>query len=468
MRLKRMLSFLLCVSVLLVVAPIPAGAISAGGVAAGECGCGKVVRVFLNGFGGTLYYNFGTPEQEEAGMARTDNLVCGLGALFKGAALSVWKCSWSPLASGLSAAAFSVMGHLQMDPQGRSVEPITSGWTLDPAQNHREKPNYDFHFDFRIDPFEAASQLNDFIEAVCKATGHSKIALTGCSEGAIVAMTYLKEYGTKRLETFILLNGAWQGLTLVGELLTGAFALSGPAVTDYISNFDNGSGWLKLAMALLRGFHLLDFLKPLGEGVMDTMGGQLYAETLVPLFGQMPILWAFVPASYYPEARKLISGNPEYVTLLARADKYHDEVQAQAGALLKNAKDRGVRVAIIVGYGQNPIPVSRDVSFQCDSMIDTAYASGGATAAPIGQTLPLSNSKYRSPDGILDATTCILPGQTWFIKNCGHEMGPSRELRQWIIHSKGYPSVTANPGFPQYLVKGRDGMAVAQSSQDGG
>ena len=463
MRLKRMLGLSLCVCLLLGAALIPVGAIPAGGAAAGECSCGQVVQVFLNGFGGALYYNFGTPEQEEAGIARTDNLACRLGALFKGAPFSVWERSWLPFASGLGTATFNVMGHLQMDPQGRSVEPIISGWTLDPAQNHREKPNYDFHFDFRIDPFEAAAQLNAFIEAVRKATRHNKIALTGCSEGAIVAMTYLKEYGTKRLETFILLNGVWQGLTLVGELLTGAFALSGPAVTDCISNFDDGSGWLKLAMTLLRGSHLLDFLKPLGEGVMDTMREQLYAETLIPLFGQMPILWAFVPASYYPEARKLISGNPEYVTLLARADRYHNEVQSQAGTLLKNAKVKGVRVAIIAGYGQNPIPVSKDVGFQCDSMIDTAYASGGATAALIGQALPLKSSKYRSPDGILDAATCVLPGQTWFIKNCGHEMGPSRELRQWIIYSKAYPRVTANPDFPQYLVKGRNGKAVAQS-----
>jgi len=454
MRLKRLFCLLLSACLLLAAGVIPA--------AAKECGCGEVVQVFLNGFGGALYYNYGTPEQEKAGMARADNLARGLGALFLGAGRSVWGRSWSPLASGLGAAAFSVMGHLQMDPQGNSVAPITSGWRLDPEQDHREKPAYDFHYDFRIDPFEAAAQLHGFIEAVCKATGHSKIALTGCSQGTIVALCYLKEYGSKRLETFILLNGAFQGLTLVGEVLTGNFAISGPAVTHYISNFDGGAGWLKLAMALLRGTRLLDFLKPLGQGVLDTMGGQIYAETLIPLFGQMPILWAFVPASYYSEARKLISGNPEYATLLARADRYHDQVQSRAGKLLRDAQAKGVRVAVIAGYGKKPMPVSKDMTFQCDSMIDTAYASGGATTAPIGHTLPPSDSRYRSPDGILDAATCFLPGQTWFIKNCGHEMAPSRQLRQWIIHSKAPPSVTANPDFPQFLVTDRAGNAVPQ------
>ena len=456
MRLKRVFCLLLCACLAVVAGYVPADA------AANGCGCGEVVQVFLNGFGSPLYYDFGTPAQEEAGIARTDNLAFGVGQLLRGAGRSAWERSWSPLASGIGSLAFSLMGHLRMDAQGRSVEPITSGWTLDAAQDHTERPGYDFHFDFRIDPFEAAAQLNDFVEAVCKATGHSKIALTGCSEGAIVAMCYLKEYGTKRLETFILLNGAYQGLTLVGELLTKQFALSGPAATNYIGNFDDGSGWLKLAMALLREARALDFLRPMGNGIMNSMGEQLYAGTLIPLFGQMPILWAFVPASYYPEARKLISGDPTYAALLARADRYHDQVQSRAGKLLKDAKAKGVRVAVIAGYGMKPIPVTRDVSFQCDSMIDTAYASGGATAAPIGETLPPSESKHCSPDGILDAATCILPDQTWFIKDCGHEMGPSRELRQWIIHSKEMPTIWANPDFPQYLVKDSEGRAVPQ------
>jgi len=461
MRLKRVFCLLLCACLAAVAGYVPVDA------AADGCGCGEVVQVFLNGFGSPLYYNFGTPAQEEAGIVRTDDLAFGVGQLLRGAGRSAWERSWSPLAGGIGSLAFSLMGHLQMDAQGRSVEPITSGWALDAAQEHTERPSYDFHFDFRIDPFEAAAQLDDFIEAVCKATGHSKIALTGCSEGAIVAMCYLKEYGTKRLETFILLNGAYQGLTLVGELLTKQFALSGPAAAGFIGNFDDGSGWLKLAMALLREARALDFLRPLGNGVMGTMGDQLYAETLIPLFGQMPILWAFVPASYYPEARKLISGDPAYAALLARADRYHDQVQSQAGKLLKGAKAKGVRVAVIAGYGMKPIPVTRDVSFQCDSMIDTAYASGGATAAPIGETLPLGESKYRSPDGILDAATCILPDQTWFIKNCSHEMGPSRDLRQWIIHSKETPTIASNPDFPQYLIKDSDGRAVPQQPAPG-
>jgi len=452
MRIKRSISTLLCVCLLAAAAMIPAGAKT--------CHCGEIVQVYMEGFGSSLYSNYGTPEQAKVEMALTDDLPSGIWQLFKGIGLSALKFSWSPLATGLGAAANSVLGHLAMDMDGKSIAPITDHWRLNPEQDHRTQPEYRFHYDFRIDPYEAADQLNEFIEAVIKVTGHSKIALTGHSEGAIVCMTYLKVYGTKRLETLILLNGAWQGLTLVGELFTGKFGISGASLTRYLADNDDGSGRLKLAMALLRGSRLLDFLEPLGDFILDKMGDQIYAETLVPLFGSMPMIWAFVPGEYYQQARKHIAGDPQYAKILAQSDKYHEQVQSQGGKLLKDAMAKGVKVAIIASYGSNPMPFSKNSTYQNDSMIDTAYEAGFATAAPIGRKLVDNGSKYRSPDGIFDAATCLFPDLTWFVKNCVHQSSPTREMRQWIIHSKKQPTIWSNPQWPQYLIKDSEGKAV--------
>jgi len=452
MKRKRILCAALCAALLLGAAYLPASAKA--------CDCGEVVQVYMEGFGSSLYYDYGTPAQRKAEMAEMDGLAFGVGRVFRGLRLGVWQRSWDPVASGLGAGAASVLGHLAMDLEGKSIAPISEHWRLDPEQDHRERPEYRFHYDYRIDPYEAADQLNEFIETLLKATGHSKIALTAHSQGAIITMTYLKLYGTKRLDSFIIVNGAWQGLTLVGELFTNNFAISGESVTGYISNNDDGSGSLKRAMALLRASRMLDSMESIGDFVMDRMGEQIYAETLMPLFGTMPIIWAFVPGEYYPKARKLLAANPDYARLLAKADKYQREVQSQAGKLLKDATAKGVKVAVIAGYGYSPVPVSRNSTYQNDSLIDTAYEAGGATAAPIGQTLPPGNSKYRSPDGIFDAATCVLPDQTWFVKDSMHSSGPSRELRQWIIHSKRQPTVWDNPQWPQYLVKNNEGKAV--------
>jgi len=74
--------------------------------------------------------------------------------------------------------------------------------------------------------------------------------------------------------------------------------------------------------------------------------------------------------------------------------------------------------------------------------------------------LPPSDSKYRGPDGVFDAATCILPDQTWFIKYNGHSTGCMKELIDWIIRSEGQPTVWQNPDFPQYLQRTEDGRAV--------
>jgi len=38
------------------------------------CDCGEVVQVFLDGFGGPLFYNQGLPDQRRTGLIETDNL----------------------------------------------------------------------------------------------------------------------------------------------------------------------------------------------------------------------------------------------------------------------------------------------------------------------------------------------------------------------------------------------------------
>ncbi|MCL2300779.1 MAG: hypothetical protein FWC27_11625 [Firmicutes bacterium] len=446
MKMKQVLAFLLCAALLAAVLALPAGAAQA-------CGCGEVLQVFVDGFGGNaLFYDEGTPEQREVGLAVTDNLA---GDIFKALgwlALTPVSRGGKSIANAFGAVLGGMMGHLAMDERGRSVEPITAHWKIDKKKDHTKNPEYKYEYDWRGDPFEAAAGLNDFIKALCAHTGHKKIALTGFSEGSAVAMTYLKQYGSSRLEALLLVNGAWQGLQMVGELLTGQVELSGPAVTNYIANYDDGSGSLRRGMDLVRRLHLLDFTAPLGRGLVAAGGDALYFDVLNPLFGQMPVIWTFTPADYYRDARAMMLGDEtKYKALLEKTDRYQYEVQARAHQLLEKARKDGVKIAVVCGYGSAPIPATKSKYYQTDSLIDTARASGGATVAPFGETLPPSNSKYRSPDGIIDAATCMYPDYTWFMKDTLHKAAPTKELRMWLIHSKKQPTVWANPAFPQYL-----------------
>jgi len=449
---RRLLCALLCACVLAGAAYIPA--------AAKECGCGEIVQVFMDGYGQALYYDFGTKQQARIDDYRWDQLPRGLWQVVRGAGLSVARFSLEPVVSGISALVNGLLGVAAMDAQGRSIEPITNHWKIDPKQDHHKRPDYRFDFDYRIDPFELAAQLDEFIETLCKRTGHSKIALTCHSAGTIVGTTYLKQYGTKRLETLILHNGVWQGMSLIGEVMLGNIEVSGESLTHFIANEDDGSGNLVRAMELLRASHLLDLIKPTWDIGINAVADQVIDEVFMHLYGTMPAIWTFVPGEYYPEARKLIAGDPKYAALLAMADRYQSEVQSQAGRLLKDAQAKGVKVAVIASYGFQSAPITKKINYHSDTLIDTSYMSGFATTAPLGQTLPPSKSKYRSYDGFIDASTCILPDHTWFIKYNEHNTGPSHELRQWIIRHSGQPSVWSSRKWPQYLVN-VDGRAGA-------
>ena len=461
---KRTISAALCVCMAaLLLAPAAASAASPA-----PCACGEVLQVWVDGFGQALFYDEGTPEEAKAPKSDTSQLAADIPALLLGALKSVLTCSWTPLVRSLGQLLLNVMVYYRLDECGESVAPITSHWKIDPGQDHATNARYGFRYDFRVDPFDVAEQLNDFIETLCERTGHEKIALIGNSEGGVVAMAYLEEYGSARLESLVIVNGSWQGLTLVGQLLTRQFEISGPGLANYLANDDDGSGLLAAGMDVLRTSRALDFLPALCRLAMSALGDDLYAEVLMPLFGHMPAIWAFVPDEYYEEAAEtMFGGDPKYDVLRARADRYHYDVMTESPALLAEAMAGGTKVAVVASYGLAPMPFTRDVLYQSDGFVDSAREAGGATYAPLGQTLPPGDSEYRSPDGVWDAATCILPDQTWFIKGNHHSAGCMQELIDWIIRSEAQPTVWQNDDFPQYLRRTEDGRRAVPLGTEG-
>jgi pimeloyl-ACP methyl ester carboxylesterase len=395
-----------------------------------DCGCGGVVQVILYGFGGDLTYGKGSPEERRIGFVDKKNRTAPIRKTLIQIGLSaLLPFNGKRAAHRASELLDSLMGHLRMDEEGRSIEPLSNPWKLDSAQDHQLRPQYQFDYDWRIGPFEAATQLNAFIEALCESTDHTKIALTGFSEGSAVAMAYLKEYGSARLETLILANGAWQGLTLAGELLTRRIGMAGARHTSF----------------------LLELLRPLVWGAMKYKIGPFYEQALLPLFAHMPAFWAFVPPDDYAQARARFAGQEKYEKLLAKADKYHDEVQLKAEELLRQARANSVKIAIVCGYGHPSIPVTKAKTYHTDTLIDTARASGGAAVARYGRKLSRSDSPYLSQDRIIDAATCMFPDYTWFIRGMRHEDGPSEALRKWVIESAGQVTVFDDTRFPQFM-----------------
>lgn len=92
-------------------------------------------------------------------------------------------------------------------------------------------------------------------------------------------------------------------------------------------------------------------------------------------------------------------------------------------AILKLLKKQGVDIAIVANYGTPAIPVTSARIHQSDGLIETQYASLGATVALYNYKLKSSKTaknSYASADEIIDASTCVFPKNTWFIKGIQH------------------------------------------------
>ncbi|MCL2446094.1 MAG: hypothetical protein FWD06_04955 [Oscillospiraceae bacterium] len=447
--LKRVCCVLSCVVLLCTALVIPSQA------AAPRCNCDTVLQVWVDGWGQTLFFDEGTENQRGQGPIRTDRIVRSVPGVLWGATRTTlsffnpWRrpgFHYEYFVRGLANAAENMLGHLQIDEHGNSVYPLTSTWYI-ADQCHIEHPEFWFIYDFRQCPFESARQLNDFIEALLAHTGHRSIALTSHSQGGITVMTYLALFGSRRLDTLILANSAFQGLDLVGRLFTRQFGI----------DQHSAAAFMGINPRLTR------FLPNLGNAIYENMFDYLMDLYIIPQLATMPILWAFVPPDYFDEAVRLWGDDPRLQHVLQGARRYQREVARRSEQLLRQAMRNGTHVAVLASYGNAPIPVTSGVQYQSDRLIGTARMSGGATVAPFGETLRPGTGRHRSPDDIIDASTAMFPNQTWFVRDNWHAAEVMYDLRMWIIHSRTQPTVWQNPDFPQFLRHpGNGGQAVPQ------
>ena len=411
---KRTISLLLALCLTFALA-MPAFAETTSNTEPCDGNCGHVVQVFVRGFLRELYYDYGTDAQREA----------------------------------------FLLLHLLMTDQGESRLPIDKFWQhSDFAEDHRQMdlPEYEFLYDYRMGAEEIASDLNDFIEALCDATGHATIALTGMSQGTSIVMSYVAVYGTDRLETLILINGSYQGDVMLGELLINSWGLSIPATLNFIQSLLPPSAIVAALFDVLRNLPLMNLKTRSSGEVAGPLCRWLYNIFIMNLIGHIPAIWTFVPDGFYKDLAMPRLDADKYENLRNLANWYFDNVMDEIPNLLEDALAAGVKVAIIAAYGKAPIPLTGNATYQTDMIIDTANMSGGATCAPVGQILPPSTSLYRSPDGIIDAATCIQPNRTWFIKYNGHDFLPSEALRQEIIYHNGDFTINTMPEtYPQFL-----------------
>ncbi len=317
---------------------------------------------------------------------------------------------------------------------------------------------YNFYYDWRLDPMELADELHKYIEAVKKATGHNKVSLNCRCLGSNVAMAYIYKYGIgsiSNLEAGAADANFFNGLKGLGidvstsngsdflsGIISGDFGIDGNAIVRFIADtayFEDSfdvSPVITTTIELLANTGVLDKLT-------DVARKELYAEIeygiisalATATFLTMPCYWALVAPEDFDTALTYVFGEKgsekrtKYAGLIEKITYYNDTIKVNTEEILKVAKGAGTNMCIIAKYGVQMLPVLKDSSVLGDQYVSAGKASFGATTSDVYGTLDeeyiaervaLGYEDYISPDKQIDASTCLFPEYTWFIKGCSH------------------------------------------------
>lgn len=466
---KKAVSFLLALVMLFA---IPAAAFAD----SEHCECGKTPVVIVNGFGKELFTEDGTSLSVGA-----KEIICAMPSIgISLAALAVGnhELFTSALADGLE----TMLGIFACDENGTPKTAAVSYTMPTDEDIHRlydgkeDNGKYIFGYDWRLDPADNAKLLADYIEEVKSITRHDKVVICAHSEGTCVTAAYITNYGSDDVEKVVFLSGAFQGITLVGEMFTKNITVEGKADAFelFIETFLGGTTTGDLVSSLvgvLNDAFILDLLLCLVNNLLIDDLDVLYDECLTDLVTTMPGVWSFVPDEHYETAKNILySGtNGKYSELIKTVDGYHYGVQCGLGERLKSEQKNGLAVCVSMGYGIAPIPVYENSIDQTDMLIDTKFGSLGATCAPVGETLQSnSDNKYLSADMLVDASTCAFPNSTWFVRSQDHNdfCEAYNEFIYYLISFDGQPTVWSSADYPQFMYCDKSTHSVLQPVGD--
>ena len=447
----------------------------AASAASGKCNCGELPVIYVGPLGNTdIYENADTENERTLFRPSTESIIQIVLKVLPALAKVGFTMNLDHLGDALIEAVGDAFGAMALDGNGNSYENVTVKIDLPTETDHSKGNQYYFHYDWRLDPVEVAGQLDEFVKHIMTLTGHDKVHFRASSMGGVVTLAYFNEYGYDDVDACIFQSCPLLGTAVAGDLLTRKLALNARALLDYATDgyppFDAESILLWTLFNTLYYSGLVDVVLFAGEVILESQQERVFNELMTPVFGTLLGLWAFVPDCSYEEAKKINLDPETQAGLIEKADYYHYQIQSRADEILNGAMDAGVRVMIVAGYNIQRTPLVETMHTNSDATVDTQYASAGATVALLDETLGENYEQkctdcghnHLSPDGVIDASTCILPENTWFIKDMLHSNAHDgiMEMYYWFIYADECYDVWSNPMYTQFLQNDKPNLRV--------
>ncbi len=385
---------------------------------------------------------------------------------------------WSEFCDVLVDIFVPIFEPMALDKNGEATDGSRADWTWSRSTlpNRRNKSGkfsataYPFHYDWRLDPLVIADSLHKYIEDVLYVTGETEVALYGRCLGSNVVTAYMEKYDGEHVRDVIHYASSVYGATQCSKAFMGELFLHADGIERFIYDLDLGlddyyTDLIQSLVTLLNKTYGLDIACWAVNNVVEDIYLEIFPEVMRAGFGTFPSYWSMVSLEDYDSAMETVFygvDKADYAGLIEKVEYYHENIRLRFEDITCEHVKKGIGFANIVKYGIQTIPVTVNSDELSDRTVTVRESSFGATVVPVGETFSeeyLNNAKtnstdkFISPDLQIDASTCIYPERTWFIKNIVHDYFPAcvNGLVSEIINNDGY-NVFSSDEYPQYLV----------------
>ena len=346
--------------------------------------------------------------------------------------------------------------------------------------------DYRFWYDWRVSPLVTGNELRNYIDRVIAATGDQKVNLVGRCYGANVIAAYValnKEHAEAHVADISYLAPSVDGIDFMTALFTGEIVLDPDAVNNFADwyieneNLIEDDALASLITTLIELFNQVNVLG-LSADAIDLLIDRIKTDLLPPIlrdtFASWPSYLAMVSDGELENVINFIFGGveDEYSGLIEKARTYYSTVQATHTETVHEMMEKGVRYNIFAKYNFPEYPIYEGSAIQSDGDTPIPRQTFGATAANYGEVLSdeyiasisEENLKYLSPDHKIDASTGLLPENTWYIKNLHHNYWAAIEGICLDIMNNDY-NVSNQSVYPQFM-DNNNNMAEVTPDED--
>lgn len=305
---------------------------------------------------------------------------------------------------------------------------------------------YLFAYNFFIDLYDSADELDAFIQTVKRRHGVKQVNLLPVSMGGALFTAYLDAHGAQNdAANVMFIEAALDGSVLMSDL----FRL----------NVDKYNGYSVLEFATSR--KVSDAMRRLLSLVpWEVRFGVLYKSldaAFSTVINNSLAMWETVPKEDLPALREAHLSDEAHAPFRRQLDRFM-AAQFRIREMLGQRQEAGTKFYATSGYGLRIMALSANDTVSTDTVLAAYSSSLGALTAQRGEKLdPAILTPYSrlSPDGAIDASTGYLKDTTWFFKGQVHNdtafNGKIQQLVRRVFTDPDFTDVFSDPAFPQFM-----------------